>query len=111
MECSQEIEKIKQKYDLLIKEHDSTHLQQKKTLDDFYEKVLHNQSLAEDFRAKFISPSAAQGMERTHSYLVPSKLIFGMISIWYETPINFHFIKFLLSVRFTPEGAVDLFCF
>ena len=34
-----------------------------------------------------------------------------MISIWYETPINFHFIKFLLSVRFTLEGAVDLFCF
>ena len=69
MECSQEIEKIKQKYDLLIKEHDSTHLQQKKTLDDFYEKVLLNQSMAENFRVKFISQSAAQGMEHTHSYL------------------------------------------
>jgi len=65
MECSQELEKVKKKYDLLIEEHDSTHLQQKKTLDDFYEKVLHNQSLAEDFRAKFISPSAAQA--RAHA--------------------------------------------
>ncbi|GJN29968.1 hypothetical protein PR202_gb18238 [Eleusine coracana subsp. coracana] len=60
MECNREIEKIKQKYDLLIEEHDSTHIQQKKTLDDIYEKVLRNQSLAEDFRAKFISPSATQ---------------------------------------------------
>ncbi|CAN6223415.1 unnamed protein product [Urochloa humidicola] len=65
MECSEEIKKVKRKYDLLIKEHDSTHLQQKKTLDDFYEKVLRNQSLAEDFRAKFISPSAAQARAHT----------------------------------------------
>ncbi|TVU12929.1 hypothetical protein EJB05_46596 [Eragrostis curvula] len=64
-ECEQELEKIKQKYDLLIEEHDSTHILQKKTLDDIYEKVLRNQSLAEDFRAKFISPSAAQA--RAHS--------------------------------------------
>jgi hypothetical protein len=62
MECNQEIEKIKQKYDLLIEEHDSTHILQKKTLDDIYEKVLRNQSLAEDFRVKFISPPAARGM-------------------------------------------------
>ncbi|KAL6622402.1 hypothetical protein ACP70R_032281 [Stipagrostis hirtigluma subsp. patula] len=61
MECSQEIEKIKQKYDLLIEENNSTHLQHKKTLDDIYAKVLLNQSLAEDFRVKFISPSPAQG--------------------------------------------------
>lgn len=65
MECNQEIEKVKRKYDLLIQEHDSTHIQQKKTLDDVYEKVLRNQSLAEDFRAKFISPSATQGIEYT----------------------------------------------
>ncbi|CAN6290132.1 unnamed protein product [Urochloa humidicola] len=65
MECSEEIEKVKRKYDLLIKEHDSAHLKQKKTLDDFYEKVLRNQSLAEDFRAKFISPSAAQARAHT----------------------------------------------
>ncbi|CAD6340635.1 unnamed protein product [Miscanthus lutarioriparius] len=66
-ECSQELEKVKRKYDLLIKEHDSTHLQQKKALDDFYEKVQRNQSLAEDFRAKFISPSAAQGAAKAHT--------------------------------------------
>ncbi|KAJ1257489.1 hypothetical protein BS78_10G000700 [Paspalum vaginatum] len=66
-ECSQEIEKLKRKYDLLIEEHDSTHLQQKKALDDFYDKVLRNQSLAEDFRAKFISASAAQGAARAQT--------------------------------------------
>uniref|UniRef100_A0A0E0L6Q3 Chromo domain-containing protein n=1 Tax=Oryza punctata TaxID=4537 RepID=A0A0E0L6Q3_ORYPU len=59
-ECSQEIEKIKQKYDLLIKEQDSVHHQHRKTLDDLYGKVLLNQSLADDFRVKFVSTSAAQ---------------------------------------------------
>uniref|UniRef100_A0A0D3GBS0 Chromo domain-containing protein n=1 Tax=Oryza barthii TaxID=65489 RepID=A0A0D3GBS0_9ORYZ len=59
-ECSQEIEKIKQKYDLLIKEQDSAHHQHRKTLDDLYGKVLLNQSLADDFRVKFVSTSAAQ---------------------------------------------------
>ncbi|KAG8094190.1 hypothetical protein GUJ93_ZPchr0012g19846 [Zizania palustris] len=60
MECSQEIEKIKQKYDLLHKEQDSLHLQHRKTLDDLCGKVILNQSLADDFRAKFVSTSAAQ---------------------------------------------------
>uniref|UniRef100_J3MAH4 Helicase protein MOM1 n=1 Tax=Oryza brachyantha TaxID=4533 RepID=J3MAH4_ORYBR len=59
-ECSQEIEKIKQKYDLLIKEQDSIHHHHRKTLNDLYGKVLLNQSLADDFRVKFISTSAAQ---------------------------------------------------
>jgi hypothetical protein len=71
MECNQEIEKIKQKYDLLIEEHDSTHIQQKKTLNDIYEKVLCNQSLAEDFQAKFISASRAQGIAYTCILGVP----------------------------------------
>lgn len=56
------MEKVQQKYDLLLQEEDSTHLQQKKTLDDLCEKVLLNQSLADDFRAKFISSSGAQGI-------------------------------------------------
>ncbi|CAM0950224.1 unnamed protein product [Alopecurus aequalis] len=60
-ECSQEMEKVKQKYDLLFQEQDSTHFQQRKTLDGLCEKVILNQSLAEDFRAKFISSSGAQG--------------------------------------------------
>ncbi|PNT66056.1 hypothetical protein BRADI_3g06450v3, partial [Brachypodium distachyon] len=64
-ECNQEMEKVQQKYDLLLQEEDSTHLQQKKTLDDLCEKVLLNQSLADDFRAKFISSSGAQA--RAHS--------------------------------------------
>ncbi|XP_048550068.1 uncharacterized protein LOC125529684 [Triticum urartu] len=59
-ECSQEIEKIKQKYDLLLEERDSVHLEQMKTLDGLLEKVVFHQSLAADFRAKFISSSAAQ---------------------------------------------------
>lgn len=64
-ECSQEIEKLKRKYDLLIEEHDFAHLQRKKALDDFHEKVLRNQSLAEDFQVKFISTSAAQARAQT----------------------------------------------
>ncbi|KAI4987499.1 hypothetical protein ZWY2020_020299 [Hordeum vulgare] len=59
-ECSQEIEKIKQKYDLLLEERDSVHLEQMKTLDGLLEKVVFHQSLSADFRAKFISSSAAQ---------------------------------------------------
>ncbi|WVZ82995.1 hypothetical protein U9M48_030188 [Paspalum notatum var. saurae] len=66
-ECSIEIEKVKRKYDLLIEEQESTHLQQKKSFDGFYDKVLRNQSLAEDFRAKFISASAAQGAARVQT--------------------------------------------
>ena len=60
-ECSQEIEKVKQKYNSLLEENDSTHLQQRKMLDSLCEKVILNQSLADDFRAKFISSSGAQG--------------------------------------------------
>ncbi|KAE8771277.1 Chromodomain-helicase-DNA-binding Mi-2-like protein [Hordeum vulgare] len=59
-ECSQEIDKVKQKYDLLLQEQDSTHLQQTKTLDNLCEKVLLNQSLADYFLAKLISSSGAQ---------------------------------------------------
>lgn len=66
-ECIQEIEKVKQKYDLLLQEQDSTHLQRRKTLDGLCDKVLLNQTLAEDFRAKFISSSGAHG--RAHSPL------------------------------------------
>ncbi|KAF7069618.1 hypothetical protein CFC21_075226 [Triticum aestivum] len=54
-ECSQEMEKLKQKYDLLLREQESTHLQQTKTLGNLCGKVLLNQSLAEDLRAKFVS--------------------------------------------------------
>ncbi|KAM3259842.1 hypothetical protein ACQJBY_051248 [Aegilops geniculata] len=64
-ERSQEIDKVKQKYDLLLQEQDSTHLQQTKTIDNLCEKVLLNQSIADYFRAKFISSSGAQA--RAHS--------------------------------------------
>ncbi|KAE8814203.1 Chromodomain-helicase-DNA-binding protein 3 [Hordeum vulgare] len=64
-ECSQEIQKVKQKYDSLLQEHDSIHLQQRKTLDKLCEKVVLNQSLADDYRAKFVSSSAAQARARS----------------------------------------------
>ncbi|KAM3280410.1 hypothetical protein ACQJBY_047289 [Aegilops geniculata] len=54
-ECSQEMVKLKQKYDLLLREQDSTHLQQTNTLGNLCGKVLLNQSLAEDLRGQFIS--------------------------------------------------------
>ena len=65
---------MKQKYDLLLREQDSTHLQQRKTLDGLCGKVLLNQSLAEDFRAKFIS-SAVQGIDYKQSHLMSTKSI------------------------------------
>ncbi|XBI74555.1 hypothetical protein VPH35_068076 [Triticum aestivum] len=54
-EYSQEMEKLKQKYDLLLQKQDSTHLQQTETLNDLCEKVLLNQSLADNLRKEFIS--------------------------------------------------------
>ena len=62
-ETEKEREKVKQKYNLLLQELDSTYLQQRKMLDNLCEKVILNQSLADDFRAKFISSSGAQGTE------------------------------------------------
>ena len=64
------MEKLKQKYDLLLEERDSVHLEQMKTLDGLLEKVVFHQSLAADFRAKFISSSAAQGNQYRQSYLM-----------------------------------------
>uniref|UniRef100_A0A0D9WKR2 Chromo domain-containing protein n=1 Tax=Leersia perrieri TaxID=77586 RepID=A0A0D9WKR2_9ORYZ len=57
-QCSQEIEKIKHKYGLLIKEQESIHHHHRKTLNNLYGKVLLNQSLADDFRLKFVSSAA-----------------------------------------------------
>uniref|UniRef100_A0A8R7PZT3 Uncharacterized protein n=1 Tax=Triticum urartu TaxID=4572 RepID=A0A8R7PZT3_TRIUA len=54
-EYSQEMEKLKQKYDLLLQKQDSTHLQQTKTLNNLCEKVLLNQSLADNLWKIFIS--------------------------------------------------------
>ena len=61
-EYSQEREKLKQKYDLLLQEQDSSHLQQMKTLNNLCEKVLLNQSLADNLQKEFIS-SGEQGIE------------------------------------------------
>ncbi|VAI40509.1 unnamed protein product [Triticum turgidum subsp. durum] len=54
-EYSQEREKLKQKYDFLLQEQDSSHLQQMKTLNNLCEKVLLNQSLADNLQKEFIS--------------------------------------------------------
>ncbi|KAG8076486.1 hypothetical protein GUJ93_ZPchr0006g44065 [Zizania palustris] len=60
VECDQEIEKLKMKYDLLIQKEDSAYSQTEAALNNAYRKVFMNQSLADDFRAKFMLSSAAQ---------------------------------------------------
>ncbi|XP_072965441.1 uncharacterized protein [Typha angustifolia] len=54
LEYDQEMEKIRRKYNALFQDEDSSFLQQKKMLEDVYNKVRMNQSFAEEFRAKFI---------------------------------------------------------
>ncbi|XP_020115173.1 uncharacterized protein LOC109728999 isoform X3 [Ananas comosus] len=54
LESEQEIEKIRKKYETLLQDEDSRFRQQQKVLGGFYDKVLVHQSLAEEFRAKFI---------------------------------------------------------
>ena len=68
LECEQEIERVHKKYDGLIKDDEAGFHQDKKILETIYNKVLVNQILAEEFRAKFIDtkggPSASfQGMK------------------------------------------------
>ncbi|KAL5199924.1 hypothetical protein ABZP36_021127 [Zizania latifolia] len=60
VECDQEIEKLKMKYDLLIQKEDSAYSQTEAALDNIYRKVFMNHSLAEGFRGKFMLSSAAQ---------------------------------------------------
>jgi hypothetical protein len=62
MEMEEEMERIKRKYEDVLQEEENTFQQQKQHLEDVYKKVLLNQSLAEEFRAKFIehkAPSAS----------------------------------------------------
>uniref|UniRef100_I1NWH3 PHD-type domain-containing protein n=1 Tax=Oryza glaberrima TaxID=4538 RepID=I1NWH3_ORYGL len=61
VEYNQEMEKLKQKYDSLLQKEDSFYAQKEAELDTIYRKVFINQSLAENFRRKFLPLSAAQG--------------------------------------------------
>ncbi|KAF0929200.1 hypothetical protein E2562_016436, partial [Oryza meyeriana var. granulata] len=61
MEYNQEMEKLKKKYDSLLQKEDSSYAQKEAELDTIYRKVFINQSLAENFRGKFLLSSAAQG--------------------------------------------------
>ncbi|XP_078153736.1 uncharacterized protein LOC144548893 isoform X4 [Carex rostrata] len=54
MLMEEEMEALKRKYDEMVREHENTYRHQKQQLEDVYKKVLLNQSLAEEFRAKFI---------------------------------------------------------
>lgn len=66
LECEQEMLKVRKKYDILLQDAESEYVQSKKTLATIYDKVLMNQVLAEEFRAKFVenkggSSSTSQG--------------------------------------------------
>jgi hypothetical protein len=72
IEYNQEIEKIKQNYDSLLQNEDSTYLQTERELTDLHRKVLLNKSLAENFRGLCPPSPAAQGIQLNVSsiYLV-----------------------------------------
>ncbi|XP_078169539.1 uncharacterized protein LOC144563960 [Carex rostrata] len=63
MLMEEEMEAVKRKYEEMVREHENTVRHQKQQLEDVYKKVLLNQSLAEEFHAKFIDhrnvPSAS----------------------------------------------------
>ncbi|XP_074581119.1 uncharacterized protein LOC141837642 [Curcuma longa] len=74
-ECEQEMLKVRQKYDMLLQDAESEYVQSKKTLATIYDKVLMNQVLAEEFRAKFIenqggSSSTSQGQRSSSHHLL-----------------------------------------
>ncbi|XP_062224344.1 uncharacterized protein LOC133922851 isoform X2 [Phragmites australis] len=59
-EYKQEMEKVVKKYESLLQKEDSTFLRMTSELADIYRKVFVQQSLAENFREKFMKSSAAQ---------------------------------------------------
>nr|XP_029117149.1 uncharacterized protein LOC105033425 isoform X2 [Elaeis guineensis] len=54
LECDQELERVRQKYDALLKDAETEFLRNKEMIETIYNKVYMNQILAEEFRAKFI---------------------------------------------------------
>uniref|UniRef100_A0A804PEL8 Helicase protein MOM1 n=1 Tax=Zea mays TaxID=4577 RepID=A0A804PEL8_MAIZE len=59
-ECNQEIEKVKEKYELLRQEEDSVYHRLTTDLNRIYTKVLVNQSLAEFFKASLVQERSAR---------------------------------------------------
>lgn len=65
-DMEEEMEVIRRRFKKMTEEEESTYEQQRQHLQDVYKRVVFNQSLAEEFRAKFIehrgpsvSPSAS----------------------------------------------------
>ncbi|KAG1361556.1 helicase protein MOM1 [Cocos nucifera] len=54
LECDQELERVRKKYDALLKHAETEFLRNKEMIETIYNKVYMNQILAEEFRAKFI---------------------------------------------------------
>jgi hypothetical protein len=63
-ECNQEIEKVKEKYELLRQEEDSVYHRLTTDLNRIYTKVLVNQSLAEFFKASLV-----QGIDYQYNFV------------------------------------------
>jgi hypothetical protein len=64
IECNQEIEKIKRKYDSLLQNEESSHLQTQRELADIYSSKVHvKKSLAENFRGASTPSSTAPGIQ------------------------------------------------
>ncbi|XP_047054562.1 uncharacterized protein LOC124660777 isoform X1 [Lolium rigidum] len=65
IECNQEIEKIKRKYDSLLQNEESSHLQTQRELADIYSSKVHvKKSLAENFRGASTPSSTAPGFRK-----------------------------------------------
>lgn len=74
MEMDEEMERLRKKYEDILQEEENTFQQQKQRLEDVYKKVLLNQSLAEEFRAKFIehrAPSASSIPSTSSQRMLP----------------------------------------
>nr|XP_029123602.1 helicase protein MOM1 isoform X3 [Elaeis guineensis] len=67
LECDQELERVRKKYDALLKHTETEFLQNKEMIETVYNKVYMNQILAEEFRAKFVENKGATSA----SFLVP----------------------------------------
>ncbi|ONK79623.1 uncharacterized protein A4U43_C01F8260 [Asparagus officinalis] len=58
LECEEELDKVRKKYEAMLKDDEAEFHQQQKMLETIYSKVLVNKILAEQFRTKFIDPKA-----------------------------------------------------
>lgn len=104
MLMEEEMEALKRKYDEMVREHENTYRHQKQHLEDVYKKVLLNQSLAEEFRAKFIEhrtvPSASPSTSATSHCMLPFFYFGGGDSFIYLKNLEITYL-YLCFVNFT----------